>query len=94
MTTTWGRAQSVLCRRWPQPWTSLCHLCRSGTVCSSAGGTAMADSRECLVQARLFEPAQDIVFFDLVLVMDKFTAADALKEVGGEQQGLPLCWQA
>ena len=32
-------------------------------------------------QARQFEEAADIVAFDLVLVMDKFTAADVLREV-------------
>lgn len=31
--------------------------------------------------ARVFEPAVDIVAFDLILVMDKFVAADCLKEV-------------
>ncbi|GAB4821620.1 hypothetical protein N2152v2_008666 [Parachlorella kessleri] len=32
-------------------------------------------------QARQFEEAADIVAFDLVIVMDKFTAADVLREV-------------
>lgn len=31
--------------------------------------------------ARVFQPAVDIVRFDLVLVMDKFTAADVMREV-------------
>lgn len=33
------------------------------------------------VQARQFQPEKDIVIFDLVMVMDKYTAADVLKEV-------------
>lgn len=40
--------------------------------------------------ARLFEPAEDIVRHDLLLVMDKFTAGDVMREVGrgrgGEQR--------
>ncbi|KXZ53329.1 hypothetical protein GPECTOR_7g1223 [Gonium pectorale] len=31
--------------------------------------------------ARLFEPARDIVAFDLLLTMDKFTAGDVMREV-------------
>ena len=38
--------------------------------------------------AQRMDPAQDIVQFDLLLVMDKFTAADVLREVG--LRGLPL----
>ena len=37
----------------------------------------------------MFDPANDIVAADLVLVMDKYTAADVLREVrwaGGRQQ--------
>ena len=34
-------------------------------------------------QAQQFKEARDIVDFDVVLVMDKFTAADVLREVGG-----------
>lgn len=33
-------------------------------------------------QARQLKPETDIVAFDMVLVMDKFTAADVLREVG------------
>ena len=33
------------------------------------------------VRARQFVPEKDIVVFDLVMVMDKYTAADVLKEV-------------
>jgi hypothetical protein len=33
------------------------------------------------MRARQFDPEQDIVRADLVLVMDKFTAADVLREV-------------
>ena len=33
--------------------------------------------------AQLFECASDLPAADLVLVMDKFTAADVLREVGG-----------
>jgi hypothetical protein len=33
-------------------------------------------------QARQLKPDTDIVAFDMVLVMDKFTAADVLREVG------------
>ena len=32
--------------------------------------------------AETFDYAEDIVHYDLVLVMDKFTAADVLREVG------------
>lgn len=32
-------------------------------------------------QARQMKPETDIVAFDMVLVMDKFTAADVLREV-------------
>lgn len=32
-------------------------------------------------RARQFSPEEDIVHFDLVVVMDKFTAADVLREV-------------
>lgn len=32
--------------------------------------------------ARVFNSEQDIVAFDLLLVMDKYTAADVLREVG------------
>ena len=32
-------------------------------------------------QARQINPEKDIVCFDIVLVMDKFTAADVLREV-------------
>ena len=32
-------------------------------------------------QARQLKPETDIVAFDIVLVMDKFTAADVLREV-------------
>lgn len=32
-------------------------------------------------KARHFSPDEDIVQFDLVMVMDKFTAADVLREV-------------
>eukprot|EP00850_Spirogloea_muscicola_P021702 SM000258S09118 [mRNA] locus=s258:23636:26742:- [translate_table: standard] len=32
-------------------------------------------------QARYYEPARDVVDFDLLLVMDKFNASDVLKEV-------------
>ena len=32
-------------------------------------------------QARQIKPEADIVAFDMVLVMDKFTAADVLREV-------------
>lgn len=32
-------------------------------------------------QARQINPERDIVEFDIVLVMDKFTAADVLREV-------------
>ena len=33
------------------------------------------------VRARQFVPEKDIVVFDMVVVMDKYTAADVLKEV-------------
>lgn len=32
-------------------------------------------------QARQFKETEDIVHYDMVLVMDKFTAADVLREV-------------
>ena len=38
-------------------------------------------------QARQLKPETDIVAFDMVLVMDKFTAADVLREVGPQ----PAC---
>ncbi len=31
--------------------------------------------------AELFDPARDIGMYDMVLVMDKFTASDVLREV-------------
>ena len=34
--------------------------------------------------AQRMDPAEDIVQFDLLLVMDKFTAADVLREVSPE----------
>jgi hypothetical protein len=39
--------------------------------------------------ARKFDREKDIVQFDLVLVMDKFTAADVLREVGHTIAHLP-----
>lgn len=39
-------------------------------------------------QARQINPERDIVEFDIVLVMDKFTAADVLREVRASQQPL------
>ncbi len=33
------------------------------------------------ITARLFDHERDIVAYDLVLVMDKFTAADVMREV-------------
>lgn len=36
-------------------------------------------------QARQINPERDIVQFDIVLVMDKFTAADVLREVRPSQ---------
>ncbi len=37
--------------------------------------------------ARLFEPADDIVRHDLLLVMDKYTAGDVMREVGAGRGG-------
>lgn len=41
-------------------------------------------------QARQINPERDIVQFDIVLVMDKFTAADVLREVRSATAGLHL----
>ena len=40
--------------------------------------------------AQQFKESRDIVDFDLVLVMDKFTAADVLREVGGHPRARPM----
>ena len=52
----------------------------------AASSLVRSNHRLRVLQARQFQPAEDIVHFDLVLVMDKFTAADALKEVGSRLQ--------
>lgn len=39
-------------------------------------------------QARQINPERDIVQFDIVLVMDKFTAADVLREVHAARHNL------
>ena len=42
-------------------------------------------------KARQVNPERDIVLFDVVLVMDKFTAADLLREVRGySHSSLPV----
>ena len=41
-------------------------------------------------KARHFSPDEDIVQFDLVMVMDKFTAADVLREVISRRSQLAL----
>ena len=43
-------------------------------------------------QARQINPEEDIVQFDIVLVMDKFTAADVLREVRAARHQL-VCGQ-
>lgn len=45
-------------------------------------------------QARQINPERDIVQFDIVLVMDKFTAADVLREVRLAAAGQHLCISA
>ena len=42
--------------------------------------------------AQRMDPAQDIVQFDLLLVMDKFTAADVLREVGQGSAAARSSW--
>ena len=42
--------------------------------------------------ARRMDPAQDIVQFDLLLVMDKFTAADVLREVSQGSTAARSSW--
>ena len=41
-------------------------------------------------QARQINPERDIVCFDVVLVMDKFTAADVLREVSNRSCCSPM----
>jgi hypothetical protein len=48
---------------------------------ADAGAAAASASQSDASAAFVFEPANDIVAADLVLVMDKFTAADVLREV-------------
>ena len=42
--------------------------------------------------AQRMDPAQDIVQFDLLLVMDKFTAADVLREVSQGSAAAGSSW--
>lgn len=53
-----------------------------GTQLATAVGAAVGTTESnATASATLFDPANDIVAADLVLVMDKYTAADVLREV-------------
>lgn len=52
-----------------------------GSVLTVLNRVGLAPPEGC--KAAQFDEAADIVAFDLVLVMDKFTAADVLREVRG-----------
>lgn len=52
----------------------------AAVAAAAALGVQLPDAETAA--AVVFDPANDIVAADLVLVMDKFTAADVLREVG------------
>jgi hypothetical protein len=58
-------------------------LTRSAAAAEAAGsnGAAAAAAAEGSGGVSVFNPLEDIVAADLVLVMDKYTAADVLREV-------------
>ena len=54
----------------------------AGAAAVAASSSSCSGSSTSSNGAVMFDPVSDIVSSDLVLVMDKFTAADVLREVG------------